>query len=92
MADELTDAAKAEIAAAFQILKEDKTHAWYKRMLAEHHRKEENPSPAPTPAPAPTPTPVPTNPPPGPPPQKTPPDTPPTPVKKRGVWWGDDAE
>lgn len=87
MTDGLTDAAKAEIAEAFRILKEDKTDAWYRKMVAKHHQ---TPPTDPKPTDPPT-DPKPTDPPkPPPPPVKDPPTDPPPEPKKRGIWWGED--
>jgi hypothetical protein len=90
--DELTDAAKAEIAAAIAIVREDRIDKLLRERLATPKEPvPQNPPvpPSPTPnnppvPPTPNPTPPPTNNPPGP----TPPNPEPTP-KKRGLYWGD---
>ena len=77
--DEMTDAAKAEIAAAVKIVREDKQYA----MLADLHGTlppKADPPPPDGPQPPP---PKPTDPPPDP-----PTDLP----KRKGIWWGDQIE
>lgn len=76
---ELTDAAKAEIAEAVRIVREDKQHA----MLRDIHTRTSPPSePEPTKDPAKDPEKSPT-----PPPAKDPVEPPEN--KKSGLWWGD---
>lgn len=84
--DELTAEAKAEIAAAFAIVKRDKDRS----MLRDVHKHVTTPPTPPTPPPVPPtpPTPpVPPTPPTPPPPPPTPPTPPNPPAKKRGGYW-----
>jgi hypothetical protein len=75
----LTDAAKAEIAAAIKIVREDKVHSYIRRSTA-------GGTPPPTPPPTPPVPPVPGGP--LPPPPKPPEPTVP-PVKPRSAYWGE---
>jgi hypothetical protein len=89
---DLTDAAKAEIAEAVKIVREDKLHSMVREL---HSRTPGNPPdskpgdppapPSPGPKPGDPPAP-PANDPPNPPP---PSDPPPDPPKKNGLFWGD---
>lgn len=80
--DELTDAAKAEIAAAIAIVREDRFEKHVRATLSKHTP----PTPPKPDTPPPTP-PKPDAPPPPPPkPDAPPPDTPP---KRASLWWGD---
>jgi hypothetical protein len=89
MADELTAEAKAEIAAAFAIVKSDKDRAMVRAI---HKHVTTPPTPPVPPTPPPTPTPVPPTPP-TPTPPTPPPPTPPAPtdppVKKTSKYWGE---
>jgi hypothetical protein len=87
----LTDAAKAEIAAAIAIVREDRFSKHVKSVMDGHKA---TPAPTPPTPPAPTPPaptpPTPPTPPGGPTPPPALPPTPPTPeAKKRGLWWGE---
>lgn len=82
---ELTDAAKAAIADAIRIVREDKFEKYARTALGKHA----TPPPTPPPTP-PSNDPVPrksTNPPATPPPPKDTPPEPPAP--KRDAWWGE---
>lgn len=81
---DLTPEAKAELAAAFAIVKGDKDRA----MVRAIHKHVTTPPPAPPTPPTPPAPPAPPTPPPPPPP--TPPTPPETPPKKRGGYWPSD--
>jgi hypothetical protein len=87
--DILTDAAKAEIAAAVKIVREDRHYALLSKVA-----KQTEPKPEPEPTPPPTPPTPPADPPKPPtPPVLPPPPVPPTPptppTKRRSAYWGD---
>jgi hypothetical protein len=88
MADELSDAAKAEIGEAFRILREDKTDAWYRKLIKNHHSAPGDPNKPPAPPKLDTP-PNPGPPPPPPKPTDPPENPPPVKEKRAGVWWGE---
>jgi hypothetical protein len=88
MPDELTPEAKAEIAAAFAIVKGDKDRAML-RAVHKHVTTPPAPPPTPEPTPAPKPTPEPTPAPTPPPPTPTPTPTPEPIPKKKSAYWGD---
>jgi len=96
--DGLTPQAKAEIAEAIRIVREDKFEQYARTAIGKHTAKPEpkpepeptpTPTPAPTPAPTPTPTPTPT-----PPPPKNEPPTPVEPPRKKSrlSYWPDQDE
>lgn len=88
--DELTDAAKKEIADAIAIVREDRIDKLLRERLASP--KESNPPTPPIPPNPPTPpNPVPPTPNPPPAPPSNDPNNPPTnpPAKKRGLYWSD---
>lgn len=79
MADELTDAAKKEIADAIRIVREDRFEAYVReRMTKETTEPPKNDPPKDGPTP----------PPPVPQPENPAPEAP----KKRGLWWGETDE
>lgn len=90
---DLTDEAKAEIKAAFAIVKQDKQHSLLRRVAKQTEPKTETPpvEPAPVVDP-PKPPSVPATPPVAEPPPPKPPVTPPVdppPTKRRSSYWGD---
>lgn len=91
MSDELTPEARAEIAAAFAIVKRDKDRS----MLRAVHRHVTTPPTPPTPPAPPTPPtppappPTPPGPPAPPPTPPAPPNDPPPPAKRKSKYWGD---
>jgi hypothetical protein len=80
--DELTPEAKAEIAAAIEIVRQDKNDQWWKDKVSTWEPKAP-PTDPPKPPDGPNPPP-PTDPP-------KPPDPPEDAPKKRGLYWGDNA-
>jgi len=86
MADELTAEAKAEIAAAFAIVKGDKDRAMLRAVHKHVTTPPTPPTPPPTPPTPPTPPPTPPTPPTPPPPAPPTPPAPPV-AKKRGGYW-----
>lgn len=87
---DLTEDAKAEIAAAFKIVREDKHHAML-RTIAKNTTPKEPTPPVEPPVVPPTPPTPPTPPVVEPPPPKPPvvPPTPPAVEKRRSAYWGD---
>jgi hypothetical protein len=92
MAD-LTDEAKAEIAEAIRIVREDKNHSMLRDI---HSRTTPKPDPSPTeptnPAPASAPPASQGDPPKDPAVVPPPANDPPPPAAKKGLWWGDRTE
>jgi hypothetical protein len=91
---DLTDEAKAEIAEAIRIVREDRFEQYVRGHVSKSSVPSTTPTPTTTPTPIPTPTTTPT---PIPTPTTTPPPAKPDPVeppaqKKRGIWWGEDSD
>lgn len=86
MADELTDAAKAEIAAAIAIVREDRFEKFARDRLGK--LSESKPTETPPTPPTNNPPTVPTGNPP-PPTEPSQPPTEPSNVGKKSIWWGD---
>lgn len=87
MVDELTDAAKAAIADAVRIVREDKMDKWIRDRMVKHSGTPPTDPPKPPDPPTPPTPPTPTDPPVPPPP--TPTDPPKPPEKRRSGYWGE---
>lgn len=88
---DLTDEAKAAIADAVRIVREDKMEAFLRDRLTKHTTPPANDPPKPQDPPAndpPKPQDGPTPPPPKP---QDPPPVPPTDAPKRSLWWGEES-
>lgn len=92
--DDLTDAAKAEIAAAIRIVREDRFEQYARTAIEKHAPKNDPPTPPNPPVPpGPTPPIVPPGPTPPPPPPIVPPMPPEPPKKKsRLSYWGEQSD